>query len=414
MKGVNYFRRIIVVPLAACLLIGAAPSDYSKLVAAGKIVISTMASSRDRLADILLPLIEMMNNGVETVSRDYWDKNVAPVLLQADKELSSLPDLLNSVLPSNFKISSNNTKDEPWVSVYSLSCSLGHNDLKEKNDLFDCEYCMVLMGASSYIQMYVSSIYSRYESLGSYIELLQTIIDDPEGFRKEKIESQQREKKEIAEKKIIEEKEKKQNALRKEPIVPNHSRDSCQSPFSFSGIPLGLEFYDCINRFKAKGFKVEKQATEKTIFYGFTPVALLSGTYDAHPVTIKISASSKSYRVYEMTVTIKKVVDEYEADDLMNTIATQFAFTHPNYTVAAQNGTQYVSLTKSLDESGKLFNRMGIPSMGVRLGDYYIKGDKSSYSGMISLCRVMTDPGCCIDYRLYDHKIGMIAQDEAK
>lgn len=414
MNSVNHCLRIILIPLAACLLIGAAPSDYSKLVVAGKVAISTMESSQDKLADILLPLIDMMDNGVEAVSRDYWDENVAPVLLQVDKELAALPDLLKSVLPSNFKISSNDPKNEPWITVYSLSCSLNYIDLRGMNDLFDCEYCMLLMGASSYIQMYVGSIYSRYESLGRYIELLQTIIDDPEDFRKEKIELQQREKKEIAEKKKTEEKEKKQNALRKEPIVPNHSLDSYQSPFSFIGIPLGLEFQDCVIRFKARGFKVEKQETEKTIFYGFTPSALLSGTYDAHPVTIKINASSKSYRVYEMTVTIKQVLDEYEADDLMNNIATQFAFTHPNFTVDPQNGTQSVSLTKSLDETGRLFNKMGIPSLGVRLRDYYIKGDNSSYSGMISLCRVMTDPGCCIDYRLYDHKIGMIAQDETK
>lgn len=416
MNGFRCKLRVIFIPLAFCLLISAAPADYSKLIATGKVAISTMESSQEKLARILRPLIEMMENGVESVSKEYWDKNVTPVLLQADKELSALPDMLTSILPAKFNIRSNDPKDEPWVSVYDLSSSIKYIDLKRQKDNFDSEYIMLILGASNYVEMYVSLLYGRYEMIERDKQKLQTIINDPVGYRRERIETKQREEQEKADKKRKEELESKQNALRSSPIVPNHALDSYKSPFSFSDIPLGLEFHDCVKRFRSEGFKFEKQETIKDMFYGFTPVAFLNGTYDDHPIRIKITASPKSYRVYEMTISIDMVLDEYEADELMNSIATNFAITHPNYSVEAKNRSQSVSISQSLDGSGRLFNRMGIPSLGVILRDYSIKGNDQSYTGMISLDCVqeLGKQGYFIEYRLFDYKIGTIAQNEAK
>ena len=416
MSGFRCKIRVILFPLALCLLLGAAPSDYSKLVATGKVAISTMESSQEKLARILRPLIEMMENGVESVSKEYWDKKVTPVLLQADKELSALPDMLTSILPAKFNVRSNDPKDEPWVSIYDLSCSIKYIDLKRQIELFDSEYIMLFIGASNYVEMYVRLIYGSYELIERNKQKLQTIINDPESYRRERIETQQREEKEEADKKKREELEGKQNALRSSPIVPNLALDSYTSPFSFSDVPLGLEFHDCVKRYRVKGFKFKKQETTKDMFYGFTPIAFLNGTYDDHPIRIKIKASPKSYRVFEMTILIDMVLDEYEAEELMNDIATNFAFTHPNYTVEAQDRSQSVSLSQSLDGSGRLFNRMGIPSLGIILRDYSIKGNDQSYTGMISLncVRELGKLGYFIEYRLYDFKIGSIAQNEAK
>lgn len=414
----GYWRklRVVAFPLVLSLLLGAVPSDYSRLVATGKYAIGAMESSQEKLAMILRPLIEMKNNGVKAFSKEYWDKNVTPILLLADKELSSLPDTLTSVLPTNFNIKSNDPKNEPWVSIYDLSNAIKYIDLKRQKDNFDSEYLMLFIGASNYVEMYVNLIYSRYEQIGQCKEKLQTIIASPDRFRRERVELKQKEEREKAEKKKYDKLEHEQNALRRSPITPKQSLDRYESPFSFLDIPLGLEFHDCVKRFRLKGNLLERQETMKDMLYGFTPVAFLNGTYNGYPIRIKIQASSQSYRVYEISILINMVLDEYEADELMNSIATNFAFTHPNYTVEAQSRSQSLSITQSLDDSGRLFDRMGIPSLGIILRDFSIKSNKNSYTGMISLCCVkdMGKPGCFVDYRLYDHKIGLIAQDEAK
>ena len=416
MNRVLFRLRIVLIPLAFCLLLGATRSDYTKLITTGKAVIRSMESVQEKLGGIIRPLIDLMNDGVESVSKEYWEKKITPVLLQADTELSSLPDMLLSTLPPKFNIRSNSPNDEPWVSIYDLASSIKFIDLKRQNDIFDSEYIMLLIGASNYVQMYVSLLYGRYEMIERDKNRLQTIINDPEGFRREQIATKQREEAEAKAKREKEEQERKQNTLRNSPIVPNRTLDVYNSPFSFAEIPLGLEFHDCIARFKSNGFKVEKQETIKEFIYGFTPVAFIKGTYDGYDIKVRVQASPKSYRVYEMTVSYEMVLDEYEADELMNRIATNFAFSHPNYTVEPKDNSQTISLTQSLDGAGRLFNRMGIPSLGVILRDYSVRGDKNSYTGMISLDCVqeLGKQGFFIEYRLYDHKIGTIAQNESK
>jgi len=416
MKHVLNILRIISSIIALCLLLGARPTDYSKLVATGEVAISTMESSQAKLAGILRPLIAMMNDGVESVSKEYWDTKISPALLQADKELSALPDMLVSVIPANYNVRSKDPKDEPWVSIYDLSYSIKYLDLKGQNTIFDSEYLVLITGAANYIQMYITCIYGRYDALDRDKKRLQTIIDDPEGFRRNRIETEQREKQEKAEKERKEEIEHKQNALRSSPIVPNSSLDNYHSPFSFVDIPLGLEFHNCIKQFKTKGFELEKKMTFKNYTRGFTPFAILEGNYANHPTRIRIYASSKSYRVYEVNIEIDRVLDEYEADELMNGIATAFALSHPNYTVEAKNASQSLSLTRSLTETGRLFNKLGIPSLGIILRDFSVCGDNSSYLGMISLDRVspFSDLGYYISYELFDYKIARIAEDEAK
>ncbi len=404
---------MLLLPGAFVILLGATKTDYSKLIVAGERTVNAMESAQGKLAVAIRPLIEMMNNKVESVSKDYWEKNVTPALIQADNDLAPLPELLRSTLPRNFNSRSNDPKDEPWISLLDVSYSIGHIDIKRQNDIFDSEYLMLFIGASNYVEMYVSLLYNRYEMIEREKKRLLAIINDPEGFRTNRIEEKEKEQKERIEKEKREEQEKKLHSLRSTPIKPVLSLDRYRSPFAFAGISLGLEFHDFIKRLKSKGYKLEKQETMKDLFYGFTPVAFMKGVFDGNPARLKIQASSLSYRVYEVTVTIDKVLDEYEADEIINRLAADFASSHPNYTAETENGSQTISLTTSVDETGRIFKRTGIPAGGIILRDYSVSGDTNSYTGMISLNAIRDmSRGYIIDYRLYDYKIGSIARNE--
>ena len=406
---------VLLVPVAFVVLLGATPTDYSRLIAVGEKAVDAMESAQDKLAGALRPLIEMMNNKVESVSKDYWEKNVTPALMQADKDLAPLPELLLSVLPRKLNVRGKDPKDEPWISLYNMSYSIGYIDIKKQNDIFDSEYILLLTGASNYVEMYVSLLYNRYEMIEREKKRLLTIINDPEGFRTSRIEEKEKEEKERIEKERREEQEKKLHALKNSPIKPDLSLDRYHSPFSFAGVSLGLEFHDFIKQLKPKGYKLEKQETMKDLIYGFTPTAFMKGTFDGNPAMLKIKASSLSYRVYEVSVTIDKVLDEYEADEIINRLAADFASSHPNYIAETENGSQTLSFTTSIDGTGRIFNRTGIPAGGIVLRDYSTPGDKNSYTGMISLNAIRDmSRGYIIDYRLYDHKIGSIAHNEAK
>ncbi len=394
---------------------GAKEPDYSGLVKAGREAVTVMESVQKRLAGVIRPFLKMMDDGVKEVSKEYWDKNVTPVMLEADKDLSALPNVLEAVIPENINIRSNDPKDEPWISLYNIAGYIRFVDLKRQAEVFDSEYILLLIGADNYVQMYASLLHTRYDMIELQKNHLQSIIDNPAGFRQQRIEEKEREEKEAKEKERKEEEEKRLHALRKSPPVPAPELDSYNSPFSYAGVPLGLEYHDCIKRLKTKGFKLEKEVVEDSFFYGYTPIAFLAGTFQGNPVRIKIQASPNSYRIYEMEVTISQIIDEYEAEEVINRLAQDFASKHPNYVLETQQGSQTLTITESIDATGRVFKRTGIPSGGLILRDYLVLGDKASYTGMMSLDAIKDmGQGYFIRQRLYDSRLGNVAHEESK
>ena len=410
-KRLSLIALVLIIPF--CL--SAREPDYASLVKAGREAVAVMESVQERLAGLIRPFLRMMDDGVREVSKEYWDKNVTPVLLDADKDLSALPELLCSVLPSKFNPRSNDPKNEPWYSIYNISGGIEFINLKKQNEIFDSEYTLLLIGAETYVQMYASLFHTRYEMIERDKNQLKAIIDDPAGYRQKRIEAQEQEKREAREKERKAEEEKRLHALRKSPPVPAPELDSYHSPFLFAGVPLGLEYHDCIKRLRAKGFKLEKEEVDDSFFCGYTPIAFLSGTFQGNPVRIKIQASPNSYRIYEMEVTISQIVDEYEAEEVIKRLALDFAVTHPNHALETKEGTQTLTITESIDATGKRFKKTGIPSGGLILRDFSVPGDKDTYTGMMSLDAIKdTGHGYFIRQRIYDSKLGDVAHEESK
>ena len=244
---------------------------------------------------------------------------------------------------------------------------------------------------------------------------LQAIVDDPAGYRQIRIEAKEREEREAKEKEQKAEEEKRLHALRKSPPVPAPELDSYHSPFSYAGVPLGLGYHDCVKQLKTRGFRLEKEEVQDSFFYGYTPIAFLSGTAQGNPVRIKVQASPNSYRIYEMEVTISQIVDEYEAEDVIKRLASDFASSHPNYVLETQKGSQTLTITESIDATGRMFKRTGIPSGGLILRDYLVPGDKDTYTGMMSIDAIKdTGHGYFIRQRIYDSKLGNVAHEEGK
>lgn len=408
-------RLVLSIILIVSVSAGAKEPDYSALVKAGREAVTVMESVQVRLAGLIRPFLKMMDDGVKEVSKEYWDKNVTPVLLDADKDLSALPERLYSVLPHKFNPRNNDPKNEPWYSIYNISGGIEFINLKKQNEIFDSEYTLLLIGAETYVQMYASLFHTRYEMIERDKNQIKAIIDDPAGYRQKRIEAQEQEEGEAQEKERKAEEEKRLHALRKSPPVPAPELDSYHSPFSYAGVPLGLEYHDCIKHLRAKGFKLEKEEVEDSFFYGFTPIAFLSGTAQGNPVRIRIQASPNSYRIYEMEVTISQIIDEYEAEEVINRLAHDFASKHPNYVLETKQGSQTLTITESIDATGRRFKKTGIPSGGLILRDYSVPGDKDSYGGMMSLDAFKDmGQGYFIRQRLYDSKLGDVAHEEAK
>ena len=397
------------------LALSAKEPDYSTLIKTGREAVVVMESVQERLAGVIRPFLKMMDDGVKEVSKEYWDKNVTPALLAADKELSSLPERLEAVIPENINVRSKDLKDEPWISVYDIAGSIEAIDLKRQTEVFDSEYILILIGAETYVQMYASLLHTRYDMIERTKSRLQSIIDDPSGFRRQSIEEKEREEREAKEKERKAEEDKRLHALKKSPPIPAPELDSYHSPFLFAGVPLGLEYHDCIKRLRAKGFKLEKEEVDDSFFCGYTPIAFLSGTFQGNPVRIKIQASPNSYRIYEMEVTISQIVDEYEAEEVIKRLALDFAVTHPNHALETKEGTQTLTITESIDATGKRFKKTGIPSGGLILRDFSVPGDKDTYTGMMSLDAIKdTGHGYFIWQRIYDSKLGDVAHEESK
>ena len=397
------------------LALSAKEPDYSTLIKTGREAVVVMESVQERLAGVIRPFLKMMDDGVKEVSKEYWDKNVTPALLAADKELSSLPERLEAVIPENINVRSKDLKDEPWISVYDIAGSIEAIDLKRQTEVFDSEYILILIGAETYVQMYASLLHTRYDMIERTKSRLQSIIDDPSGFRRQSIEEKEREEREAKEKERKAEEDKRLHALKKSPPIPAPELDSYHSPFLFAGVPLGLEYHDCIKRLRAKGFKLEKEEVDDSFFCGYTPIAFLSGTFQGNPVRIKIQASPNSYRIYEMEVTISQIVDEYEAEEVIKRLALDFAVTHPNHALETKEGTQTLTITESIDATGKRFKKTGIPSGGLILRDFSVPGDKDTYTGMMSLDAIKdTGHGYFIRQRIYDSKLGDVAHEESK
>lgn len=418
MKYHSSFSRVIIT-LAAFLLglfqACAKEPDYSTLIKTGREAVVVMESVQERLAGVISPFLKMMDDGVKEVSKEYWDKNVTPVLLAADKDLSALPERLEAVIPDNINIRSNDLKDEPWLSVYDIAGSIEAVDLKRQTDVFDSEYIMILIGAETYVQMYASLLHTRYGMIERTKSRLQSIIDNPAGFRRQRIEEKEREEREVKEKARKAEEDKRLHALKKSPPVPAPELDSYRSPFSWAGVPLGLEYHDCLKRLKDKGLKLEQEEVDDSFFYGFTPIAFLSGTAQGNPVRIRIKASPNSYRIFEMEVTICQIVDEYEAEEVIKRLASDFAATHPNHGVETQKGSETLTITESIDATGRRFKKMGIPAGGLILRDYSVPEDEDSYTGMMSLEAIKEmEHGYFIKQRLYDSKLGGVAHEESK
>lgn len=85
----------------------------------------------------------------------------------------------------------------------------------------------------------------------------------------------------------------------------------------FSGIDLGTEYTGFKKALKAQEFRFEKEwQQEDNIAYGVYPEALFKGEYDSELAYVRIKASHKTKKVFEVSLSLGQCVDKEEAIEL--------------------------------------------------------------------------------------------------
>lgn len=387
-----------------------AKEDYSSLIATGRSVLQTESSVQVDLMKMVTIFNMLREEGYTNVSKDYWDNTITPLLMDLHAKLTSAAEMLEAEIPANKNV---RKLKEPWKSLYNIAGYMRLVDLDKQIETYDSEYLMRLVGCSDYLQMYATLLTGRCEIIQNNMDRLARIIEDPEEYKRS-VEEQGRQEKE--EQRQKEGERKKASKLSSTPPEPDHSLDSYNSPFSYAVIPLGLEFQDYVKRLEIKGFKLVKKELQDDLFYGKVPVAYLNGEQDGYPVTVRIKATSKSYRIYDVSVNMVDLIDEYEAREEADRLEADFVGTHPSAVQDPVNSSRGNTGIKELtDGTGRMYKQMTMFLNGVIYRVYDDPSDKGTLKGsfILEVVQVLTSQKCIVEQRFYDAHIAEVARTEA-